>query len=271
MPEGPEVKRNVDYLNSVLQGTRILDVQINSGRYVKHGPFKGYDLLEMQLFPLIVDEVCCKGKFIYFKFNSGASLWSTLGMSGMWQRKKSKHTRVTLTNHKGQNVYFNDVRNFGTLKYVQTSQELEKKLKTLGPDVLSEPAVGPGLFRQRFLNKSNKTITENLMNQSVISGVGNYLKAEILYACQISPHRLCKDITAEEYGRLYEACFWLPRLSYKMGGATLATYRDADGKSGEFSRRFAVYNQKTDPEGRTVIKENTKDKRTTHWVPEVQK
>ena len=269
MPEGPEVKRNVDYLNSVLQGTRILDVQINSGRYVKHGPFKGYDTINDDT--LVVDEVCCKGKFIYFKFNSGASLWSTLGMSGMWQRKKSKHTRVTLTNHKGQNVYFNDVRNFGTLKYVQTSQELEKKLKTLGPDVLSEPAVGPGLFRQRFLNKSNKTITENLMNQSVISGVGNYLKAEILYACQISPHRLCKDITAEEYGRLYEACFWLPRLSYKMGGATLATYRDADGKSGEFSRRFAVYNQKTDPEGRAVIKENTKDKRTTHWVPEVQK
>ncbi len=269
MPEGPEVKRNVDYLNSILQGTRILDVQINSGRYVKHGPFKGYDAINDDT--LVVDEVCCKGKFIYFKFNSGASLWSTLGMSGMWQRKKSKHTRVTLTNHKGQNVYFNDVRNFGTLKYVQTSQELEKKLKTLGPDVLSEPAVGPGLFRQRFLNKSNKTITENLMNQSVISGVGNYLKAEILYACQISPHRLCKDITAEEYGRLYEACFWLPRLSYKMGGATLATYRDADGKSGEFSRRFAVYNQKTDPEGRTVIKENTKDKRTTHWVPEVQK
>ena len=269
MPEGPEVKRNVDYLNSILQGTRILDVQINSGRYVKHGPFKGYDAINDDT--LVVDEVCCKGKFIYFKFNSGASLWSTLGMSGMWQRKKSKHTRVTLTNHKGQNVYFNDVRNFGTLKYVQTSQELEKKLKTLGPDVLSEPAVGPGLFRQRFLNKPNKTITENLMNQSVICGVGNYLKAEILYACQISPHRLCKDITAEEYGRLYEACFWLPRLSYKMGGATLATYRDADGKSGEFSRRFAVYNQKTDPEGRTVIKENTKDKRTTHWVPEVQK
>jgi formamidopyrimidine-DNA glycosylase len=109
------------------------------------------------------------------------------------------------------------------------------------------------------------------MNQSVISGIGNYLKAEILYACQISPHRLCKDITAEEYGNLYSACVWLPRLSYKLGGATLATYKDADGKVGEFSRRFAVYNQKTDPYGQTVIKEVTKDKRTTHWVPGVQK
>ena len=270
MPEGPEVKRNVDYLNSVLQGTRILDVQINSGRYVKHGPFKGYDLLDNELFPLIVEEVCCKGKFIYFKFNTGSSLWSTLGMSGMWQRKKNKHTRVTLTNHKGQSVHSNDVRNFVTLKYVRCFHELEKKLKSLGPDVLSEPGIDPGLFRRRFLKKPDKTITECLMNQSVISGVGNYLKSEILYACQLSPHRLCKDITSEEYGRLYEACFWLPRLSYKMGGATLATYRDADGKTGEFSRRFAVYNQKKDPAGRTVVKEVTKDKRMTHWVPEVQ-
>ena len=269
MPEGPEVKRNVDYLNSVLQGTRILDVQINSGRYVKHGPFKGYDVINDDM--LVVDEVCCKGKFIYFKFNSGASLWSTLGMSGMWQRKKSKHTRVTLVNHKGQDVYFNDVRNFGTLKYTQSVDDLVTKLATLGPDMLSEPTVGPELFRQRFLKKPNKTITECLMNQSVISGIGNYLKAEILYACQISPHRLCKDIDSEEYGNLYSACVWLPRLSYKMGGATLATYKDADGKVGEFSRRFAVYNQKTDPYGQTVIKEVTKDKRTTHWVPGVQK
>ena len=76
MPEGPEVKRNVDYLNSVMQGTRILNVQINSGRYVKHGPFKGYDVINDDM--LVVDEVCCKVKFIYFKFNSGASLWSTL-------------------------------------------------------------------------------------------------------------------------------------------------------------------------------------------------
>ena len=108
------------------------------------------------------------------------------------------------------------------------------------------------------------------MNQSVISGIGNYLKAEILYACEISPHRFCKDITETEFKSLAESCYWITRLSYKMGGATLATYKDAAGKKGEFSRRFAVYNQKYDPEGRVVIKETTKDKRMTHWVPEVQ-
>tara|TARA_A100001515_G_scaffold141794_2_gene139245 strand:+ start:1120 stop:1932 length:813 start_codon:yes stop_codon:yes gene_type:complete len=270
MPEGPEVRKNVDYLNSILQGTRILDVQINSGRYVKHGPFKGYDLLDNELFPLIVEEVCCKGKFIYFKFNTGSSLWSTLGMSGMWQRKKNKHTRVTLTNHKGQSVHFNDVRNFGTLKYVRCFHELEKKLKSLGPDVLNSE-VDQNTIRERFLKRPNKTVAENLMNQSVISGVGNYLKAEILYACQISPHRLSKDVSDKEFESLSEACRWITRLSYQMGGATIATYRQSNGEKGLYSRRFAVYNQKTDPNGNLVVREKTKDKRTTHWVPSIQK
>ena len=78
------------------------------------------------------------------------------------------------------------------------------------------------------------------------------------------------DITEKEFKSLAESCHWITRLSYKMGGATLATYKDADVKKGEFSRRFAVYKQKYDPYGRVVIKETTKDKRMTHWVPEVQ-
>ncbi len=268
MPEGPEVRKNIDYLNSVLQGTRIVNLEINSGRYEKHGPFSGYE--SMLKDDLVVESVNCKGKFIYFDFNSRASLWSTLGMSGVWQGKASKHTRITLVNHKGQNVYFNDVRNFGTLKYTQSIDELSKKLKSLGPDVLNSE-VDQNAIRERFLKKPNKTIAESLMNQSVISGVGNYLKAEILYACEISPHRLCKDINKKEFKSLAEACYWIPRLSYKMGGATLSTYRQPNGEKGLYSRRFAVYNQKYDPYGNQVIKEKTLDKRTTHWAPKIQK
>ena len=56
-----------------------------------------------------------------------------------------------------------------------------------------------------------------------------------------------------------------------LGGATIATYRQPNGDEGLYNRRFAVYNQKTCPEGCNVIKEQTADKRTTHWVPEIQK
>jgi len=43
------------------------------------------------------------------------------------------------------------------------------------------------------------------------------------------------------------------------------------GDAGEFSRKFAVYGQKTDPQGNEVVKEKTRDGRVTHWVPDIQK
>tara|TARA_B100000287_G_C20575352_1_gene758212 strand:- start:480 stop:1286 length:807 start_codon:yes stop_codon:yes gene_type:complete len=268
MPEGPEVRKNVDYLNSVLKDTIIVNIKINSGRYAKHGPFEGFNL--MQNNQQTVKDICCKGKFIYFNFESGGSLWSTLGMSGVWQGKETNHTRVTLINNKGQSIYYNDIRNFGTLKYTEFKSDLEKKLKSLGPDVLNTE-VDSNEIRASLLKKPSKTIAENLMNQSLISGVGNYLKAEILYKCGISPHRLCEDINEKEYELLADACYHITRLSYKMGGATLSTYRQPNGKKGLYSRRFAVYNQKVAPCGNKVVKEKTLDKRTTHWVPTVQK
>jgi formamidopyrimidine-DNA glycosylase len=109
------------------------------------------------------------------------------------------------------------------------------------------------------------------MNQSVISGIGNYLKAEILYAAKISPHRLCKDLTEEEIKLIAEKSFEITNASYQSGGATIMTYRDENNEKGLYSRRFMVYNHKTDPKGNKVIKETTTDKRSTYWVPEVQK
>ena len=59
--------------------------------------------------------------------------------------------------------------------------------------------------------------------------------------------------------------------SFDSGGATIQSYRNFYGEAGDASQKFAVYGRKNDPQGRGVIKEQTKDGRTTHWVPEVQK
>ena len=270
MPEGPEVKKTVDWLQR-FSGKTLKSVRIISGRYGKKKEIPGWERFE---YPVLLKDVSCKGKFIYFTFSDEQEdyyMFNTLGMSGMWTNVHTKHARVCFFFENAEPLYFTDVRNFGTLKIVTSEKELNKKLDSLGPDVLSDSGMDASVFRKRFLSKPNKTITECLMNQSVISGVGNYLKAEILYASEISPHRLCGDISNKEFGALFDACYWLPRLSYKMGGATLATYRQPNGEEGLYSRRFAVYNQKTCPEGHQIIKETTADKRTTHWVPEIQK
>jgi DNA-formamidopyrimidine glycosylase len=170
----------------------------------------------------------------------------------------------------GMSIFFTDVRNFGTLKIVKGREKLRKKLKSIGPDFLQD-GFGPERFYSLLKKYPNKTISEFLMNQKIVSGIGNYLKAECLYDAKISPHRLCRHISTKESDKLFHACRSIIRRSYETGGATIKNYRKPDGKKGLYSQRFAVYNQKMAPCGNEVIKEKTLDKRTTHWVPSVQK
>ena len=93
MPEGPEVRRTVDYLKKFLNKI-LLKITFNSGRYVKHGPFKNFNLIEKDL-PLKITKIDCKGKFIYFIFENKQVLFNTLGMSGNWQTKEAKHNNVS--------------------------------------------------------------------------------------------------------------------------------------------------------------------------------
>lgn len=269
MPEGPEVRITTDFLTQFV-GKGMTGYSILSGRYNKKGHIPGDNITTL---PARVSAADCKGKFIYITFaedNNEYYLFSTLGMTGMWSNKRHKHARFVIFFDDGSELYYNDIRNFGTLKFVSDKKVLDKKLKSLGPDVLTADIDWQG-FRNRFTKKQNKTIAECLMNQSVISGVGNYLKAEILWNAKMSPNRLVKDITNDEWHDLFYNTFVQSLRSYRLGGATIESYRQPNGEEGLYSRRFAVYNQKTDPSGRTVIKETTADKRTTHWVPEIQK
>jgi DNA-formamidopyrimidine glycosylase len=268
MPEGPEVRNYTDFLDDRLTGKKLSCVEIVSGRYKKHGPFSGYEKI-----PLNVDiqDVECYGKLIYINFldEKRTCLMSTLGMSGAWQGKPTKHNRIILRLDDGSCVYYNDIRNFGTLKYVKR-HELNAKIDKMGLDFL-QYTWDSDKFNHKMNKKPNKTIAEFLMDQSMCAGIGNYLKAEILYECKISPHRLVKDISYNERQNLLSVMTEITRLSYRHGGATISTYRDGNGKEGLYNRRFAVYNQKADLNGNPVIKEQTKDKRTTHWVPNIQK
>ena len=267
MPEGPEVKRVVDFLSN-FDGKFLHDIDILSGRYSRHGPFEGYYELK-NLLPLKILNVNCHGKFIYFYFVNDMSLWCTLGMSGAWLNHKTKHSRAKLLIDDSK-VWFDDVRNFGTLKFVTDMTMLAKKLAKLGHDPLKRD-IDPDRFKELITRKAKKTIAEVLMDQSVLAGVGNYLKAEILYASKVSPHRICESLSDKEINRICKYTNDIMLKSYQSGGATILTYKDENGDPGTFNRRFMVYNQSSDLLGNRVIRETTKDKRTTHWVPEVQK
>jgi formamidopyrimidine-DNA glycosylase len=148
-------------------------------------------------------------------------------------------------------------------------EKLLDKLSNVGPDMLNTD-VKYSEFRDRLYRRPEKNICKALMDQKVISGVGNYIKSEALYRAGISPHRKINEIPEH---KLESLCDWIKaicRKSYEQGGATLATYTDMDNNHGDFVFSFNVYRKDLDPVGNKVIHETTPDGRMTHWVPEIQ-
>ena len=267
IPEGPEVKRTAEGLARAMTNKTITNVEILSGRYTKEAP-SGVDDFRASL-PIKVVGAGCHGKFIFALCSEESYIWSTLGMTGYWNTDGSKYARIRFDFSDGTSIHYNDMRNFGTLKFVKGKHEMLKKLKTLGPDMLAQD-VPTNVFREALMKRPEWSIAKALMKQSLVCGVGNYIKADSLWLAKISPKRKVKDITDIEFADLCDAIKRVMRTSYESGGATIASYQSFDDKPGEYSQKMVVYGQKRDPEGNLVIKEKTDDGRSTHWVPEVQ-
>jgi len=267
MPEGPEVRRMGIDLSKHITGKIINEVNILSGRYTKK-KIDGLDAYSKN-FPTKCVGVGVHGKFLYILTSSGINIWSTLGMTGQWSDKKTKHSRILL-DLGSKNVYFNDQRNFGTLKLVYGPEKLQKKLFKLGPDIFSKETT-LAVFAKRLRNKDKWNITKALMDQKVISGIGNYIKAESLWLAGINPLKNIFDISDNDISLLYQAVRDVAFTSYDNGGATFLTHKNFSGKSGDYSSRFLCYNRKVDAEGHSVIKTDTPDGRKTHWSPDKQK
>ena len=268
MPEGAEVRTIVHQLRHHYKDATISDAKILSGRYVKHGAPKGFDKFVSNL-PLTIIDVSCRGKFIYMSLSNGSYLTSTLGMTGSWRKKPTKHSRMIMETTAGA-LYFDDIRNFGTLNFENTKSDVGQILLSLGWDPLAE-SLDYDAQISRMKLASNATIAEALMDQRLFSGVGNYVKAEVLYRSKISPWRLVKDIDDMTLGIICEASRKVLIESFIAGGTTIHDYADASGNAGSYQQKLQVYGRSHDNLGNKVIRETTRDDRTTHWVPDVQK
>ena len=267
MPEGPECKRIAENLAKFVSNKKLLNIEILSGRYTKKTP-GGLDVFESNM-PIPVVGVGVHGKFIYWILLKEFSIWNTLGMTGSWSTEEHSHNRVRFNFSDGSYLYFRDQRNFGTLKFVRGKHQLIEKLQSLGPDMLSEE-VDSNTFISKLRKKNKYNICKVLMDQSVVCGIGNYVKADSLWLSKINPHSKVSDLSDGQLSNLNESIQKVLRESYKSGGATIRTYQNFNGEKGRYAERFLVYNRKVDLEGNRVIKEQTADGRNTYWSPSYQ-
>ena len=266
MPEGPECKLTVEYLNKVLKGRNILDWVFSGGRYTEKYP-KGFKKFHSSL-PLKVLEVCCKGKFIYFiledKKGEKHYILHSLMMTGRWQKDYDKYCKWFLELNNDQTIWFRDTRNFATLIFTKKIDILQEKINKLGPDILTKNFELP-VFKELINKYPNRNITSFMMDQEVISGCGNYIKAEVLYYACISPLRKVCELTPREVELLYEGLIVIPRISYNYKGLSIRDYSDPNGKKGYYQEKLKVYGKKN------FKRTKTPDGRITYWDPKKQK
>lgn len=280
MPEGVEVKLTSEEVNRYIAGYNLISIRIVGGRYKNHGPPKNWDEFNSSL-PTKLEKISSKGKGIFFEFDNDWTMYNTLGMTGQWSNTRDKYSVVKFIfikkyindrNKSSTNlktIYFRDIRNFGTIKLVKGVVEKLKLYNRLGPDMMNGSTTLE-LFMERLSKYKHKNIAWILMSQHIISGIGNYIKAEVLYRAKISPHRNLEEISGEKITDLYYAIKEVMKKSYELQGNSFNTYRNFQSGGGKFYSLLRVYRQEKDPDGRIVIREKTLDGRTTHWVKEIQ-
>lgn len=304
MPEIIEVKHCADLIKKRLKNSKILEINLLNGRYKNKGPFENYSKLKSNL-PLKIIDVKTKGKMLYIIFENDMYLISKLGLMGGWcylkkdsdkyefpgtykhysnyisKEEMSDYTRNVL-NHlnvefktKDGTLYYHDVVSYGTLKCVDR-EGLNKSLDDLGPDIMEESTTY-SIFKEAISKKKNinKNIANVLVDQKIISGIGNYLRADILYMSALHPLRKVKNLLENDFKELYfnsKALIW---GTYNEKKATkLRLINKNTLLPSRYNRLFLIYIQDTDIYGNKVIKkvlENGSQKRTIYYVTNIQK
>ena len=135
------------------------------------------------------------------------------------------------------------MRNFGTMKLCNRC-DLEKKLKKLGPDVITDKITARDFIDIVRSTKQDKLIGLFLLNQNKISGIGNYLRSDILFHAKISPFRTLKSLSDKDLEVLLKSINHIICHSVNM-----------QLKNGIYAYNFLVYNRKETKNGDKVIRE----------------
>jgi formamidopyrimidine-DNA glycosylase len=191
-----------------------------------------------------------------------------LGMTGSLtvvpaEKEMAKHTHAVLKLSSGRELRFVDPRMFGKLAVVK------ERFRAPGHEPLD---VGAEAFAALF-KRTKATIKSALLNQKLLSGVGNIYADEALFRARVRPRRRGASLTHAELRKLYQSLQAVLNESIKAGGTTFSDYVDAEGEWGNYQFDLRVYGREGEPCVRchTPIKRIVITGRSAHYCPHCQK
>ncbi|HHY18677.1 MAG TPA: DNA-formamidopyrimidine glycosylase [Firmicutes bacterium] len=236
MPELPEVETIRRYLNLSIVNERIQKLEVLwAGSVVKAEPADVYNLKNQK-----INSIARKGKYLLFQLED-FDMVVHLRMTGQIylnpQNPLEDHIRWVLYLQNGDKLYYRDVRKFGRLFLALKSQGARLSgLDKLGP----EPWEITLEYWQDKL-KSNRSIKLLLLDQRVISGIGNIYADEALFLAKIHPETKGKDLSSKQAAELLVAVRTVLDLGMRFGGTSFRDYVSGDGKKGNMQEKLLVY------------------------------
>ncbi len=193
-----------------------------------------------------------RAKYLLAHLDDGWVLIIHLGMSGRMMTAPGpaapagKHDHVVFEMKGGGVITFNDIRRFGLMTLAEEEDlENHKLLRDLGPEPLGNAF--SGAYLSEVLRGRQTPIKAALLDQKVVSGVGNIYACEALFRAGISPKRLAASVAGKRAERLAPAVRQVLEDAIAAGGSTLRDYVQADGELGYFQHDFAVYGREGEP------------------------
>jgi formamidopyrimidine-DNA glycosylase len=293
MPELPEVETVRRGLEPWLAGARIEKVTLN--RKDLRFPFP--EGLAAAIEGQTVLSVGRRAKYLLIALSNGKTVLSHLGMTGSWRfvehgidkppryyepGTEPKHDHmvweISHPEHGRSHLIYADPRRFG---FVDLFEEADQSpyLKGLGPEPLGNDFNAAGMA-ETFAGKK-APIKAALLDQRVVAGLGNIYVAEALHRAHILPTALAGTLVTKtgKPKRVLEDLAHAVRQvlieAIEVGGSTLRDFRNAEGESGYFQHRFAVYDREGDPCPRPLctgtVQRIVQSGRSTFFCPVCQK
>jgi formamidopyrimidine-DNA glycosylase len=272
MPELPEVHTTVTGLQEVLPSLSITDVwsdmwstsklaknTIKDKTYFSY--FKKYALNQK------VVDVRRRAKHILINLENGFTIIIHMKMTGHLMYGKyaqnknydgrqwpwipsekdsplldpyNRHIHVVFTLSNGKHLVFCDSRKFGTIVVERTDALHTERLSHLGPEPL-ETTFTQYEFEKRIMKSSTRAIKTVLMDQNIISGIGNIYSDEMLHRAHILPTRTPRSLTTSEIKLLFTSMKKVLLQGIDFGGDSTSDYRNIKGERGAFHANHLVY------------------------------
>lgn len=273
MPELPEVETVRRGLAQWCLNSRINAMQVLHYRATNTRSSAPLD----EITGATITAISRRGKFLWFELDRSHTLVAHLGMSGQFRIQPvgaadEKHLRVRMLLSDQQELRFIDQRTFGWLALSPHNGVVPELVAAIAPDIF-DPLFDRTAVIKKFRRKQTE-IKRALLDQNLMSGVGNIYADESLWQAKIHPQSRCDTLSTRKIEQLLVATEKVMSKALVEGGTSFdSLYINVNGESGYFAHSLEAYGRENEPCSRcaTQICRIAFAGRSSHFCPKCQR